>query len=118
MLAESLRAISDDGGRRIYSTDLLDVQLDLLKDESYKKVYISLYKPAFMACSGHLRGGKGVYHGDSGGSLMSKQVRNGKIANVLVGVTSFGDGGCAREGVPGVFTKVSSYIDWMQQVMG
>lgn len=47
---------------------------------------------------------------DSGGPL----VTNG---NVLIGVVSTGVG-CARPGLPGIYTKVSEYVDWIQKVAG
>lgn len=51
--------------------------------------------------------GEGACHGDSGGPLTS----NGK----LIGVVSWGYP-CAK-GVPDVFTRVSSYISWIESKM-
>jgi len=47
---------------------------------------------------------------DSGGPLMSKE-------HHLVGVVSTGIG-CARPGLPGIYTRVSKYVSWMQNVIG
>lgn len=33
----------------------------------------------------------------------------------LVGVTSFGPNACNREKLPGVYTRVSSFIDWIEE---
>ena len=50
--------------------------------------------------------------GDSGGPLMGVQTGEEKV--FLAGVVSWGLG-CAREGLYGVYTKVSRYQDWIQQ---
>ncbi|SDB84995.1 urokinase plasminogen activator [Acinetobacter marinus] len=52
--------------------------------------------------------------GDSGSSLTLKN-RAGK--SYAVGITSAGEG-CAQEGYPGVYTKISSYQKWIQNTTG
>lgn len=63
-----------------------------------------------MVCSGITGGGKDACQGDSGGPLV------GTIGTtrVLVGVTSFGNG-CALNNYPGLWSRVSSYTDWIDQ---
>lgn len=53
-------------------------------------------------------------YGDSGSSLTLKD-RTGKP--YAVGITSTGEG-CAQEGYPGVYTKISSYQKWIQNTTG
>jgi hypothetical protein len=50
--------------------------------------------------------------GDSGGPLM--RFKNNWI---LEGITSFGDSRCGREDLPGVYTRVSNYIDWIKNTI-
>jgi secreted trypsin-like serine protease len=50
--------------------------------------------------------------GDSGGPLQIKLLGQNELIPFLVGVTSFGIG-CAS-GSPSVYTRVSSYIDWIE----
>ncbi|XP_034481145.1 brachyurin [Drosophila innubila] len=59
-----------------------------------------------------------VCTGDSGGPLVIKGTQ------VLVGITSFGPadgeagGGCDRTSVPGGFTRVTHYLDWIESKIG
>jgi len=88
---------------------LMSVNLDSIPDATCARVYNN-YNPTAMMCAGVMSGGKDSCQGDSGGPLIQKVNEVSK----LVGVVSFGDG-CAREGSPGVYTRVSSYIDWIQR---
>ncbi|CAN8013221.1 unnamed protein product, partial [Ixodes persulcatus] len=70
----------------------------------------SIYNWNSMFCAGALLGGRGSCKGDSGGP--ATQTKKG--ITVLVGLVSFGRG-CARIANAGVYTKVSHYIDWIQE---
>ncbi|KAH8022997.1 hypothetical protein HPB51_009601 [Rhipicephalus microplus] len=47
--------------------------------------------------------------GDSGGPAM--QMHEDRV--VLAGIVSWGEG-CGRKGLPGVYTRVSQYLDWIE----
>lgn len=51
--------------------------------------------------------------GDSGGPLQAAAYINGDTRYVQQGVVSFGPKFCGLEGFPGVYTKVSYYMDWI-----
>ncbi|KAH8371938.1 hypothetical protein KR093_009372, partial [Drosophila rubida] len=60
-------------------------------------------------CAGYENGQIDSCWADSGGPLMSKE-------HHLLGVVSTGIG-CARPGLPGIYTRVSKYVDWLQHVI-
>lgn len=66
-----------------------------------------------MICAAVPEGGKGSCQGDSGGPL----VINTGSGVQQVGIVSFGFG-CAAEGYPGVYTRISQYIDWINNITG
>lgn len=61
-------------------------------------------------CAGLPEGGVDACQGDSGGPLI---VREGNSV-LLAGITSFG-GECARAGYPGIYTRITTFIPWIQQ---
>jgi secreted trypsin-like serine protease len=65
-----------------------------------------------MMCAGYPKGGKDSCGGDSGGPL----VWHSPDGPILVGVVSFGKD-CAVEHKYGVYTRVSAYRDWIDQIV-
>ena len=57
--------------------------------------------------------GKDSCGGDSGGGLFSKR-DDGRWE--VVGIVSFGSERCG-DGTPGVYTRVSQYLQWIEQTM-
>ncbi|KAG6936684.1 transmembrane protease, serine 15, partial [Chelydra serpentina] len=63
-----------------------------------------------MMCAGYDEGGVDSCQGDSGGSLMSQD--NNRW--LLAGVISFGYR-CALPQRPGVYVRVTQFVDWIKQ---
>ncbi|KAM3965455.1 trypsin-1 [Aphomia sociella] len=73
-------------------------------------------------CAGKLQGGIDACQGDSGGPLQVKiplpenfTSREGSM-HYIIGVTSFGVG-CALPNLPGVYTRVSNFLDWIENIV-
>ena len=83
------------------------VNLDLCRD-----AYGSMVEKKI--CAGNWQyGGKDACQGDSGGPLWFENEHGDKE---LVGIVSSGRG-CARPYYPGLYTRVSLYINWIRKVM-
>lgn len=69
--------------------------------------------PKTQLCSGGEKGRDSCV-GDSGSALMMEdQSETGDAFWKQIGIVSFGPRLCGTEGVPGVYTKVRSYLDWI-----
>lgn len=105
------------------SADVLQqVQLPVLKNSVCKNRYDKVGKllserqfDDYVLCAGVLKGGMDSCQGDSGGPLM---IPTGRLAEPTVyyqiGIVSYGIG-CARVDVPGVYTRVSSFVEWIEE---
>jgi secreted trypsin-like serine protease len=94
------------------SNVLMKVTLPLISNVSCSASYNSITDN--MLCAGYSEGGKDACQGDSGGPLV---VANPDGGWLQAGVVSFGTG-CARPGLPGVYARVSRYVDWINQQTG
>ncbi|TDG44101.1 hypothetical protein AWZ03_009476 [Drosophila navojoa] len=98
--------LSDEGG--VTSSVLQETTVPIITNAqcratSYKTMIVDT-----MLCAGYVQtGGRDACQGDSGGPLIVPD----RIFR-LAGVVSFGYG-CAKPNAPGVYTRVSRYLDWI-----
>ncbi|XP_075063167.1 tissue-type plasminogen activator [Mixophyes fleayi] len=102
-------------------------QLSAFYSEQLKEGHVRLYPDTMctpkqlsdrlvtpnMLCAGDTRNQDDACQGDSGGPLVC--LVNGRMH--LFGVISWGDG-CGKKDKPGVYTRVTRFIDWIQTTTG
>lgn len=101
-----------DGPR---SSILLVADLPVLSESTCQQVFGSATViDNRIICAGYVTGFKDTCKGDSGGPLMYAE-KNGKILTYYqIGIISYGYK-CAEKGYPGVFTKVTKFLEWIQK---
>jgi secreted trypsin-like serine protease len=87
---------------------LQEVDVPIVDNESCKKIYPDVNDAKI--CAGlMLDGGKDSCQGDSGGPLFTTGTDP-----QFIGIVSYGNG-CAQKSAPGVYTRVSSYANWIAE---
>ncbi|KFM60779.1 Clotting factor B, partial [Stegodyphus mimosarum] len=99
---------------------LQHVTVPIVSSEECFAAYSRVRGAAFLArgsdhviCAGLREGGKDACLGDSGGPLMLKSADDRWI---VIGIVSLGYK-CAEPGYPGVYTRVTHYMSWIQTNM-
>ncbi|EDV42032.1 uncharacterized protein Dana_GF17773 [Drosophila ananassae] len=85
---------------------LQEVFLKIYSDEECTSRHNGQTDPKYHICGGVDEGGKGQCSGDSGGPLMYNDEQ--------VGIVSWSVKPCTVAPYPGVYCKVSQYIDWIR----
>ncbi len=103
------------------SVVLMRVPLDVMNDGECRQTdYYRVRTNATTVCAA--RTGKDTCTGDSGGPLMLNVDRRrgddveSARTTTQIGIVSWGKG-CAQEGSPGVYTRITAYRDWIRRAM-
>ncbi|XP_028171578.1 serine protease snake-like [Ostrinia furnacalis] len=115
-------------GGRSGSQTLMKVDVDIVDNVTCNMTMRFMIKRKILAqgivedqlCAGdYENGGRDTCQGDSGGPLQVMEDRADCVKTFplhkVVGVTSFGRD-CGRKMAPGVYTRVSRYIEWIEQI--
>ncbi|XP_026479124.1 serine protease snake-like [Ctenocephalides felis] len=122
------KAIATGWGRTEYlgstSQQLFKVTLEMFSQEECNETYSAFASsrrlrsgivPESQMCAGHHSEMKDTCQGDSGGPLQT-YLEVPYCMYDLIGVTSFGIT-CGVVGSPGVYTRVSEYLPWIEQIV-
>ncbi|XP_003705965.2 venom protease [Megachile rotundata] len=90
------------------STVLMEAQIPIWPQNRCVRSFVQRIDSNVM-CAGAYEGGRDACQGDSGGPLLLR-LENGRWVNV--GIVSWGIR-CGEPGIPGIYTRVSSYLDWI-----
>ncbi|KAG5682292.1 hypothetical protein PVAND_011652 [Polypedilum vanderplanki] len=101
------------------SATLQEVQLPIVATAdcsfNYKLYFPNQVFDDNILCAGFSQGGKDSCQGDSGGGLVIQQLSaDGTYYYYnIIGIVSYGYE-CARPGFPGIYTRITQYITWIQ----
>ncbi|XP_057585712.1 transmembrane protease serine 11E-like isoform X1 [Hippopotamus amphibius kiboko] len=112
MFVTGFGALHNDGSSQNH---LRQVQVDLIDTKicNEPKAYNNTITSR-MLCAGSLKGNRDACQGDSGGPLVSPDARD---IWYLAGIVSWGDE-CGHPTKPGVYTRVTTFRDWIASKTG
>ncbi|XP_063292956.1 mannan-binding lectin serine protease 2 isoform X2 [Pelobates fuscus] len=101
---------------RIKTRLLKFVEVEVIDHAVCKAQYMKMGRIVYdnMICAGDEEGGKDSCNGDSGGALAFRDRQTKKWFHG--GIVSWGVD-CGKKGQYGVYTKVSNYIDWIEETI-
>ncbi|XP_019627168.1 PREDICTED: uncharacterized protein LOC109472036 isoform X2 [Branchiostoma belcheri] len=94
------------------SDQLQEADVPIVSDADCSSSYTGLLDLDSEICAGYMAGGVDSCQGDSGGPLV--WLTEGQ--HLLIGLTSWGEG-CARPNRPGVYTRVTSVVNWIKRII-
>ncbi|CAB3261925.1 unnamed protein product [Arctia plantaginis] len=97
---------------------LQEVQVPIINNTACEAMYQAAgyneHIPNIFICAGRSKGGADSCEGDSGGPMVLRRQRDDRF--VLGGIISWGIG-CAEPNQPGVYTRISEFRDWINQIL-
>lgn len=91
---------------------------DIILFESCREIFNAIFPRGHALhftdlCTGPLSGSHGTCNADSGGPIVQNNPATSRLE--LVGVVAWGAGPCDRPNFPSVFTRVSAFVDFINQ---
>ena len=97
-------------GNPLISKYLRVIDVIVMNQEICRKLYLNIPRESNVCIDG--TDGKSTCNGDSGGPLALTDINNGNKW-ILIGLTSFGAVAGCEKGWPAVFTRITSYLEWI-----